>query len=1018
MNTSLRIATWNVHCGVFERGAKADSTSIDYLSNCLRDLSADIVCLQEFELPEAAEYSLIEKLAKTAEYQYLEVFAPSKSHLIDGKMGLTILSKLPMTRSNQTQLFPNPKLSTLYDGKTINTHDKGALCVKVIWERMPINVICLHLFPFHLFGVKPSAPEFNPARKAFSDLLLMSRNQPTLICGDFNIADIDEFLPNARRENALTELIHTPTRPDGVRHDHILHSTHFCATTVRVIPSRSDHHLCVAELQNSELSNSHDDRTGIGKNPSKSNRNMQPVSILHLSDLHFGSGGEEQSDWKSPITFAKRERPCDTLFNFIDGDRLPCCPDFVVVSGDITIAGNADGWESYLKTMSPLIRSRRLPPADHFILVPGNHDIKRTSPSEPLPDEASRWRPFIDNLGDRHVRPWIPSVDRVYDELLTKALISMKPSNTHWGGIAKKTDKATGENNTIVFPFLYDRERSVFLYAFNSASISGSTTDLPKNVSEDLNVLRNYEGPYQEKIRSVLNEFDRHRQVDPCRIDPRELTLFEKVVEEVVERDGENFTGALKVAVLHHHVASIFPEEVKSYETLLNAGLFKRKLQNKGFQIILHGHKHWGEAFVDTAVSGGGAHLVISGGTIGGQPATGKSPGFYWIEWHPREGNISTRFIDVLGDNDQSKTFKNSKVTEFHFKPVDATGQLVISHSVCTPTRGIDLRSIFPIVEGRLINLLRKSPANTDGILSAGWAHRLVNKEMSTVATAYGLKILAITGVKLQSSREALPLIINTLIAWRKDDGGWAAKSQFDKGRPEATCWVINALYAHLPNSPILMDAARVLERMIEEDDGVTMSRTFSVSLVLRTLCQVLPNSPCISRLTNTLLTAAVRDGTGVPLYWGEKLDDFECPKASIIHTAHAILALSAVRKSGALVQNVHLANFTSEVACRWLLLQSCWNDHQEQIIRDPTESRYDQLIVSHFTTPWVIMALLQANCLGTEPRIQEEVRKLFDFHDRGLWNQESVTSFPVWATHDALIALREAALSGVYLTD
>ena len=81
------------------------------------------------------------------------------------------------------------------------------------------------------------------------------------------------------------------------------------------------------------------------------------------------------------------------------------------------------------------------------------------------------------------------------------------------------------------------------------------------------------------------------------------------------------------------HVAPIVTgEEFKKFESVLNAGAFKAQLQRHGFQIVLHGHKHWHEAFVDTAISGGGALLVVSGGTIGGSEARGHYPGFYWLE--------------------------------------------------------------------------------------------------------------------------------------------------------------------------------------------------------------------------------------------------------------------------------------------------------------------------------------------------------------------------------------------------
>ena len=45
-----------------------------------------------------------------------------------------------------------------------------------------------------------------------------------------------------------------------------------------------------------------------------------------------------------------------------------------------------------------------------------------------------------------------------------------------------------------------------------------------------------------------------------------------------------------------------------------------------------------------------------------------------------------------------------------------------------------------------------------------------------------------------------------------------------------------------------------------------------------------------------------------------------------------------------------------------------------------------------------------------------EDGVRVVDRRSQGLWNRGELDDWPIWATHDALLALREAALAGVPL--
>lgn len=998
MNPPMRIATWNVHCGLFEPPLQ---DSDEYLAECLRAVSADIVCLQELALPERGKRAFAQQLAHRAGYGHVEVVALSRSHLTDALMGLAILSRRPLGAASG-HILPNPMLvGTNRHGQPIVSHDKGLLRVEVDWHGVPVSILCAHLFPFHRFDVTPRAEVLDPAREAFQQQLAAATTRPSVICGDMNVGNIDDFLPRAREAFGLHSPIHGPTRPDGRAHDHILHSAHLSSSWTRIIPTRSDHHLCVTELQVLPAGQP------VFATSDAAFPAAAPVAILHLSDLHFGLGEAQQGHWKTGIGHAQRPTQRDALADLIKFQGLPRCPDFVVVSGDVTIAGRPDGWKSYLETMEPLIEEGLLPSAGRFILVPGNHDVRWDSPAAPQADEAGRWRPFIDVLGARHPRPWIPAVDPPSDELLAHALRTMDPQQEVWGGVIFEDDVRLFKRRSVALPFVYDRRLRVLLYAFNSASLSGTVTTLPPKVAEDVALLRRYEGPHQAQIASVLAEFDRHRQIDPARVDPRELTLFGRIVAAIAQREGTIFEAGLKVAVLHHHVTSIYPEEVKTFETLLNAGQFKRTLHKEGFQLILHGHKHWNESFVDSAISDGGAHLVVSGGTIGGEPATGRTPGFHWIEWQPAAGRLSTRFVSLADADKPRGAFENGQFADFQLQR-DGARQTIVQN-VGGERRPIDLRPIFRDAEVRLRQHLRSSAVTANGAPTVGWAHRIHNDQPSTVATAYGLRILHLIGAEHPRRRS----IADSLLALRKPDGGWSASSQGAQGRPEATCWVIEALHADQPGSAAVQEAARALERMLDNDAGqVTFSRTLSVSLALRCLAPVLPQSAWVERLASALLAGAARDATNAPLYWSECLDGFtrrpstSRTQASAVHTAHAMLALAA----GGMAGEPGLS------AARQWLVEQPWPNRDEQIQRPLAAGSYEQLVVGHFTAPWAIVALLRAGHPSDDPRLTAALRQIVARRSRGLWNRGELDDWPIWAAHDALLALREAALAGAVL--
>ncbi len=112
----------------------------------------------------------------------------------------------------------------------------------------------------------------------------------------------------------------------------------------------------------------------------------KPVSILHLSDLHF-SKREQAELWY--------EQLAEDLTSELACSRL----DGAILSGDITNKSMQEGYEAALLFLQKLCREFKMSP-QQVVLVPGNHDLcrkaskdayrlVRLNPGDTLPEEGT-----------------------------------------------------------------------------------------------------------------------------------------------------------------------------------------------------------------------------------------------------------------------------------------------------------------------------------------------------------------------------------------------------------------------------------------------------------------------------------------------------------------------------------------------------------------------------------------------------------------------------------------------------
>jgi len=730
---------------------------------------------------------------------------------------------------------------------------------------------------------------------------------------------------------------------------------------------------------------------------------MSTVRILHLSDLHFGPLSRDLVDWKAVPSIQERTTCQERLSAFVDALEKP---DFVVVSGDLTVGGGRQGMMDFRDFVIGKIRLGKLPEASRIIVVPGNHDVQRVLRTGEH-DRRRRWQDFAEVVGNRFVRPWIPEIDSSEDEMMS--FIERSMDARLWGGVMTSFDGATNEQTSRALPFVLDPECGVLIYAFNSASISGTTLSLRDDVMNAIAWIgQATPSSIPEQARLVVDALEEEVRIDPARINPQEFRLLQRIMDRIESRlragGREKLWHQLfRIAVLHHHVSPVSTEEFKKFDVLSNSSVFKAELAEAGFHLVLHGHKHDHMIFDESANRRRHRLVVVSGGTIGGAPAADRSSGFFLLNLEGATRRAKIRFVPLAPTGNPRRTIDQAE---------EESVVVGDSNSLCVRQR-LDLGSVFRLTARALFHHLNTG-AHREGGEGPGWCHYLLDGRVSMVGTAYGLKVarqLTPYGMPV-----AIDQVVETLLSMRLPDQGWRHSSAGSEGaEPLPTAWALEALH-DWGRSAAAQETAATLPRLFGREGFPGLwTHVFALATLTRAVARVAPSSPFLAELVAALHDGAIRNENGDPVAWPtrcgvlptNRIDD---GAPSAIHTAHAIHALLAAwhHSHGRL----GLSPDATRGATAWLLSCEPREKDSEEIYRDRGPSDHAKLPVDHFTLPWVITALLEAEVDPSEPLIVNGINALAGGHIDGLWNCADSMRRPVWATFDAVQALTAYALS------
>ncbi len=181
-------------------------------------------------------------------------------------------------------------------------------------------------------------------------------------------------------------------------------------------------------------------------------------------------------------------------------------------------------------------------------------------------------------------------------------------------------------------------------------------------------------------------------------------------------------------------------------------------------------------------------------------------------------------------------------------------------------------------------------------------------------------------------------------------------------------------------------------------------SRPFILTTILETSLLLEPGSRLVETLIESLLAA--RRPYGELLLWPEKAEPLLIdPNPSVAHTARAVRVLASVQA----IRPSSPVQEALEQATAWLLEQRDLHNAYEA-----TERGLEMVHIRHFTSAWVVKALVSAGIPATHPAVSNalaQVWKSYGGDAAALWAWDN-GDLPIWMTFDAIEALKLASLA------
>lgn len=314
------------------------------------------------------------------------------------------------------------------------------------------------------------------------------------------------------------------------------------------------------------------------------------ATFLHLADTHLAAAGVpfERDDHKVIIPGIEQETRESALELTLtrlaerlqrSGQRL----DGLLFSGDAQDRGRPGGHQILLELVLRHFGPLGVTPTN-IVTVPGNHDVPRASP----PSSNARYQGFTDVWRKAGcITPWLDGVDQTASD----------------GGAHQLTG---ADGLWTIFPI-------------NTSNWSHVTRILPEPLASIWDglpaLVADGDTSKEALLRGQLDELARY---DMARVSNQQLEILRGLIDSTPQPPVGR---QLRIALLHHHLrAPSLREELKPFADVSNLEQVRGFLRDRGFTIVVHGHKHEHAAQLEHIYDEDGTRdhrtLVISGSTF------------------------------------------------------------------------------------------------------------------------------------------------------------------------------------------------------------------------------------------------------------------------------------------------------------------------------------------------------------------------------------------------------------------
>ncbi|WP_404309150.1 metallophosphoesterase family protein [Neorhodopirellula lusitana] len=276
---------------------------------------------------------------------------------------------------------------------------------------------------------------------------------------------------------------------------------------------------------------------------------MDDYLLHHITDLHAGASHYRYANRNSTIPSGHDGHFfLDCYARYLERCDPSRIPSLILVSGDLTSFATEDEFQFCKDFFDKILeiverRNDREETSPRLCVVPGNHDVDWTNAEQDL--RLNRFKALLERFGDRVLSPFSSSK-----------------------------------------PYHYYEEFNLLVYLFDSCSLGGVADEEIKALINDFERCESALSEQALKpFRSAIDKLEKRVSHDPGIVPVEAMDALSAL--------PEGHDSMVKVAIVHHNPSVVPSLHLDQYDVMVNGGVFKERLARSGFDVVLHGHRHF-----------------------------------------------------------------------------------------------------------------------------------------------------------------------------------------------------------------------------------------------------------------------------------------------------------------------------------------------------------------------------------------------------------------------------------------